>query len=183
MLLSEQDASDLIAKTEEYWRRWLAQGTYRGRWRETVQRSALALKLLTYEPTGAIVAAPTCSLPEGVGGERNWDYRYTWIRDAAFTLYGLMRIGFTEAATQFMTWLEARCHELNPDGSLQIMYGIDGRHILTEHTLDHLDGYRGSRPVRVGNGAYNQLQLDIYGELMTWFTRSTKNGRRIPTNL
>ncbi len=183
MLLSEQDANELIAKTEEYWRRWLSQGTYRGRWRETVQRSALALKLLTYEPTGAIVAAPTCSLPEGVGGERNWDYRYTWIRDAAFTLYGLMRIGFTEAATQFMTWLEARCHELNPDGSLQIMYGIDGRHTLTEHTLDHLDGYRGSRPVRVGNGAYNQLQLDIYGELMDSVYLYNKYGSPISYDL
>ena len=183
MLLSEQDASELIAKTEEYWRRWLSQGTYRGRWRETVQRSALALKLLTYEPTGAIVAAPTCSLPEGVGGERNWDYRYTWIRDAAFTLYGLMRIGFMEAATQFMTWLEARCHELNPDGSLQIMYGIDGRHALPEHTLDHLDGYRGSRPVRVGNGAYNQLQLDIYGELMDSVYLYNKYGSPISYDL
>ena len=183
MLLPEQDASALIAKTEEYWRRWLSQGTYRGRWRETVQRSALALKLLTYEPTGAIVAAPTCSLPEGVGGERNWDYRYTWIRDAAFTLYGLMRIGFTEAATQFMTWLEARCHELNPDGSLQVMYGIDGRHALTEHTLDHLDGYRGSRPVRVGNGAYNQLQLDIYGELMDSVYLYNKYGSPISYDL
>ena len=163
---SGSDAQDLIHTTEQFWRRWLSQCTYRGRWREMVQRSALTLKLLTFEPTGAIVAAPTCSLPEGVGGERNWDYRYTWIRDAAFTLYGLMRIGFTDGAAQFMGWLEARCHELNPDGSLQIMYGVDGRHTLTEETLDHFEGYKGSRPVRIGNGAYNQMQLDIYGELM-----------------
>ena len=160
------DAKDLIDTTEQFWRRWLSQCTYRGRWREMVQRSALTLKLLTFEPTGAIVAAPTCSLPESVGGERNWDYRYTWIRDAAFTLYGLMRIGFTDGAAQFMGWLEARCHELNPDGSLQIMYGVDGRHTLTEETLDHFEGYKGSRPVRIGNGAHNQMQLDIYGELM-----------------
>ena len=97
---------------------------------------------------------------------RNWDYRYTWIRDAAFTLYALLRVGFADEATHFMKWIEARCHELNPDGSLQIMYGIDGRRELTEESLDHLEGYRGSRPVRVGNGAYEHLQLDIYGELM-----------------
>ena len=163
---SEPEEEELLKQTVEYWRRWLSKCTYSGRWREVVYRSALALKLLTFEPTGAIVAAPTCSLPEGVGGERNWDYRYTWIRDAAFTLYGLLRVGFTEEAAQFMGWLEARCQYSNPDGSLQLMYGIDGRSDLTEETLDHLDGYRGSRPVRIGNGAYDQLQLDIYGELM-----------------
>ena len=164
--LPEDESVELFKDTVDFWIRWLSQCTYRGRWREMIERSALALKLLTYEPTGAIVAAPTCSLPEGIGGERNWDYRYTWIRDAAFTVYGLLRVGFTEEAGKFMDWIEARCHELEPDGHLQIMYGIDGRHILTEQTLDHLDGYRGSRPVRIGNGAYNQLQLDIYGELM-----------------
>ena len=163
---SEAEAEDLFRSTVDYWRRWLSKCTYKGRWREMVERSALALKLLTYEPTGAIVASPTCSLPEKVGGERNWDYRYTWIRDAAFTLYGLLRIGFTDEADHFMSWIEQRCHQLNPDGSLQIMYGIDGRQELTEESLDHLDGYRGSRPVRIGNGAYGQLQLDIYGELM-----------------
>ena len=154
-----------FAQTVEYWHRWLGQCTYTGRWRERVHRSALCLKLLTFAPTGAIVAAPTCALPEAIGGGRNWDYRYTWIRDAAFTVYGLMRIGFTEEAGRFMQWIEQRAHEPNPDGSLQIVYSIDGHHELPEETLDHLEGYRGSRPVRVGNAAYNQLQLDIYGEL------------------
>jgi GH15 family glucan-1,4-alpha-glucosidase len=130
--VSETEAEELFRQTVEYWRRWLSKCTYEGRWREVVHRSALALKLLTFEPTGAIVAAPTASLPEVLGGERNWDYRYTWIRDAAFTLYGLLRIGFTEEAARFMQWLEARAEEPNPDGSLQLMYGIDGRHHLTE---------------------------------------------------
>ena len=163
---SEEESEHLFEDTVAYWRRWLSRSTYKGRWREMVERSALTLKLLTYEPTGAIVAAPTCSLPEDMGGERNWDYRYTWIRDAAFTIYGLLRIGFTDEAAKFMGWIEARASELNPDGSLQIMYGIDGRHELTEESLDHLEGYNGSRPVRIGNGAYGQMQLDIYGELM-----------------
>jgi len=163
---SEQVAEDGFKRTVHYWRDWLRQCTYTGRWRETVHRSALTLKLLTFEPTGAIVAAPTSSLPEGVGGERNWDYRYTWIRDASFTVYAFMRIGFNHEAENFMQWIEARCQELKPDGSLQIMYGIDGRHQLIEEHLDHLEGYQGSAPVRLGNGAYDQLQLDIYGELM-----------------
>ncbi|MDR4488257.1 MAG: glycoside hydrolase family 15 protein [Nitrospirales bacterium] len=179
----ENHAEELFKQTVDYWRRWLSQCTYTGRWREMVYRSALVLKLLTFQPTGAIVAAPTCSLPEGVGGVRNWDYRYTWIRDAAFTLYGLLRIGFTDEASAFMHWLEARCHELNPDGSLQIMYGIDGRHQLTEETLNHLEGYRGSRPVRVGNGAYNQLQLDIYGELLDSVYLYNKYGTPISYDL
>ena len=166
-LLTETEVDQLFAQTVEYWRGWLSKCSYKGRWREMVERSALVLKLLTFEPTGAIIAAPTCSLPETLGGERNWDYRYTWIRDAAFTLYALLHgIGSTAEATHFMRWIEERCQELNPDGSLQIMYGVDGRHELTEERLDHLEGYKGSRPVRIGNWAYNQLQLDIYGELM-----------------
>ncbi|WP_447968486.1 glycoside hydrolase family 15 protein [Nitrospira sp. M1] len=183
LAFSEYQAEELFKQTVDYWRRWLSKCTYTGRWRETVYRSALVLKLLTFEPTGAIVAAPTCSLPEGIGGERNWDYRYTWIRDAAFTIYGLLRIGFTEEAAQFMKWLEARCHELSPEGSLQIMYGIDGRHTLTEESLDHLDGYKGSKPVRVGNGAYDQLQLDIYGELMDSVYLYNKYGTPISYDL
>lgn len=179
----ETQAEELFKHTVDYWRRWLSKCTYTGRWREMVHRSALVLKLLTFQPTGAIVAAPTCSLPEEIGGVRNWDYRYTWIRDAAFTLYGLLRIGFTEEASAFMHWLEARCHELNPDGSLQLMYGIDGRHQLTEETLAHLEGYRGSNPVRVGNGAYKQLQLDIYGELMDSVYLYNKYGTPISYDL
>jgi GH15 family glucan-1,4-alpha-glucosidase len=164
--VDEAEAERLFESTVRYWRRWISKCTYKGRWREVVHRSALVLKLLTYEPTGAIVAAPTCSLPELIGGTRNWDYRYTWIRDSAFTLYALMRIGFTEEAARFIDWIEARCHELEVDGSLQTMYGIDGRHNLGEEILDHLEGYRGSRPVRIGNAAYQQQQTDIYGELM-----------------
>ncbi|MBE9061727.1 glycoside hydrolase family 15 protein [cf. Phormidesmis sp. LEGE 11477] len=162
----EQTAETFFHETTDYWRNWLSQCVYTGRWRRRVERSALALKLLTYEPTGAIVAAPTTSLPEQIGGERNWDYRYTWIRDAAFTVYALIRIGFTEEARAFMGWLEARCQELGEGGSLKIMYRIDGELDLEEEHLDHLEGYKGSGPVRIGNGAYDQLQLDICGELM-----------------
>lgn len=153
-------------ETMNFWRTWIGRSNYRGRWREMVNRSALALKLLISQPHGSIIAAPTFGLPEEIGGERNWDYRYTWIRDASFTLYALIRLGFTDEAGAFMKWIEARCGEPNPDGSLQIMYGIDGRHELTEESLPHLEGYMKSSPVRVGNGAYDQLQLDIYGELM-----------------
>jgi GH15 family glucan-1,4-alpha-glucosidase len=183
LTMSDRESTEDFKRTVEYWRRWISKCTYKGRWRETVHRSALVLKLLTYEPTGAIVAAPTCSLPEVIGGGRNWDYRYTWIRDAAFTIYALLRIGLTEEAANFMDWIDARCHELNPDGSLQIMYGIDGRHALTEETLDHLDGYKGSRPVRIGNGAYDQLQLDIYGELMDSVYLYNKYGSPISSEL
>jgi len=162
---SPAQAERRFRDTIEYWRNWLSISQYKGRWREMVHRSALILKLLTFEPTGAIVAAPTCSLPEGIGGVRNWDYRYTWIRDAAFTVYAFLRIGFTDEAANFMRWIVERSAE-DDSGYLQIMYGIDGRHKLTEKHLDHLEGYMGSSPVRIGNGAYDQLQLDIYGELI-----------------
>lgn len=165
--LSPREAEQAFRRTVQYWRDWVSQCTYTGRWRETVHRSALTLKMLTYEPTGAIVAAPTCSLPEDVGGVRNWDYRYTWIRDAAFTLYAFLRIGFTSEAHNFIEFLsQLYTEEAAGEGPLQVLYGIDGRTNLTEETLDHLEGYRGSGPVRIGNGAHDQLQLDIYGELI-----------------
>ena len=166
--ISEAVAAEAFNATVRFWRGWLSHSVYRGRWREMVNRSALTLKLLTYRPTGAIVAAPTTSLPEHVGGERNWDYRYTWVRDAAFSLYALLRLGFTEEAEAFITWLTDRFGETSfgEGGPLQIMYGIDGRADLHEEVLGHLEGYAGSAPVRVGNGAATQLQLDIYGELI-----------------
>lgn len=181
--LSPENVSYLFDKTVNYWHKWLSKCTYSGRWREMVYRSALVLKLLTYEPTGAIIAAATTSLPEGIGGERNWDYRYTWIRDAAFTIYALMRIGFTEEAANFMNWLEGRCRELEEDGSLQIMYGIDGRHDLPEEVLDHLEGYQKSAPVRIGNNASKQLQLDIYGALLDAVYLFNKYGSPISYDL
>lgn len=165
--LNLKEADDVFQDTVDFWRNWLAQCTYQGRWRELVYRSALVLKLLTFAPTGAIVAAATTSLPEAIGAGRNWDYRYTWIRDASFTCYALLSLGFEEEADRFIGWIEARCRELDPKkGGLQIMYGIDGRHELKEEILDHLAGYQNSRPVRIGNAAYKQVQLDIYGELM-----------------
>jgi pentatricopeptide repeat protein len=152
--------------TVDFWRGWLGRSSYRGRWQEMVNRSALTLKLLTSEKTGGIAAAGTLGLPEMVGGERNWDYRFTWIRDASFTAAALVRLGFHGEARAFIRWVEDRYGEATEKGSLQIMYGIDGRHELTEHVLEHLEGYRTSSPVRIGNAAYNQLQLDIYGELL-----------------
>ncbi len=161
------EGNRLMKETLAFWRTWLSCCKYQGRWRENVLRSALALKLLTHHPTGAIVASPTCSLPEEIGGERNWDYRYTWVRDAAFTVYSLIRLGFTEEANAFIEWLAKRIKdEAGSQGPLNTMYRIDGSSDLTECTLDNLSGYKNSRPVRIGNAASNQLQLDIYGEMM-----------------
>jgi GH15 family glucan-1,4-alpha-glucosidase len=173
---SDADIAAEFDATVAFWRRWLRGSRYGGRWRETVHRSALALKLLTYAPTGAIVAAPTTSLPEQLGGARNWDYRYTWMRDAAFTVYALLKLGFAEEAGAFMQWLEGR---VRVSGPLQVMYGIDGREDLPEQELSHLEGYMGSAPVRIGNGAATQLQLDIYGELMDAVYLCNKYGEPI----
>lgn len=165
--LGDGEVLRLYLDTAAYWRNWLEHSTYRGRWREAVDRSAITLKLLTYAPTGGLVAAPTAGLPEQIGGSRNWDYRYTWIRDGALSVRALLGLGFTDEAIGFGDWLRRRIEEhtsTNGDSPLQIMYRVDGSPELTEETLDHFEGYMGSRPVRIGNGAADQLQLDIFGE-------------------
>ncbi len=158
--------SEAFKETMNFWLGWVAQSKYRGRWREMVNRSALTLKLLTSLPHGSIVAAPTFGLPETIGGARNWDYRYTWIRDASFTLHALMRLGYTGEAKSFMQWMEDRCRDLKPGKPLQVMYRMDGGREMPERILKHFEGYQKSQPVRIGNAAYEQLQLDIYGELL-----------------
>jgi GH15 family glucan-1,4-alpha-glucosidase len=157
----------LLQETVRYWRGWVAECSYHGRWREMVVRSALALKLLTYEPTGAIVAAPTFALPEEIGGVRNWDYRYTWLRDAAMTLHAFLKLGYQQEALHFMLWLKGIASSEEFTGELQIMYGVAGEKELDEQELPSLGGYRQSRPVRVGNAAHLQLQLDVYGALLS----------------
>ena len=159
-------AARSLRRTIVFWRRWIKRVTYHGDWGTQVRRSALALKLLQSRRTGAIIAAPTFGLPEQIGGSRNWDFRYAWIRDSSFTVYALVRLGATREADAFMRWAVRRCEEADAPGELQSFYGIDGRRQLTERTLEHLQGHRGSRPVRIGNAAYDQLQLDIYGELI-----------------
>lgn len=182
--LSAAESDALLAQTLDYWLNWIGKCNYFGRWREIVHRSALALELLVYEPTGAIVAAPTTSLPERLGGERNWDYRCSWIRDSAFTVYALMRIGLTDEADRFMGWLESLCNQAaQAGGALHTVYGIDGRETLNEEILPHWEGYRGSRPVRIGNAAYQQLQMDIYGELMDAVYLYNKYGSPISFSL
>ncbi|MGW5430183.1 glycoside hydrolase family 15 protein [Streptomyces sp. NPDC004059] len=160
----------LFEETAAFWRSWLAQSRYTGRWREVVERSAITLKLMTFAPSGAVVAAPTAALPEQLGGERNWDYRFTWIRDASFSVYALLGLGFTEEARAFIIWLSDRVKERvgseGTTGPLNIMYKVDGSSDLDEQILDHWEGYARSAPVRIGNGAATQLQLDIYGEAL-----------------
>ena len=168
----------LADDTAKYWRGWLERSTYRGRWRQMVDRSAMTLKLMTYAPTGAPVAAPTAGLPEMTGGERNWDYRYTWIRDGSFSVYALLGLGHVEEATAFAGWLRDRSEESvgTSSGPLKIMYRVDGSADLSEETLDHFEGWRGSRPVRIGNGASDQLQLDVYGEALDAILHADSRG-------
>src|SRR5260370_422872 len=170
--------SAAFKETSDYWRRWVRRSTYRGRWREIVNRSALVLKLLTSSEHGSIIAALTFGLPEEIGGIRNWDYRYTWLRDAAFTVYAFLRLGHVEEANAFVRWLGERESRCGADGTLHLMYTLDGRGVLTEAELPHLRGYRGSAPVRIGNAALKQLQLDIYGELMDALSLSDKYGEQ-----
>ncbi len=163
----EEEAEELFQCTVKYWQTWLSACTYRGRWRENVLRSALTLKLLTFQPTGAIVAAATTSLPEAIGGPRNWDYRYTWLRDAAFTVYAFLRLGFREEATQFVGWIRQYASKhLPPDKPAPTLFTVNGDSDVPEWTLDHWEGYRGSAPVRIGNMAAHQFQNDIYGETL-----------------
>ena len=164
------DIAEMVTQTLiraiNFWKEWIARSTYKGRWRDVVNRSSLVLKLLSSSRYGTIIAAPTFSLPETIGGERNWDYRYTWIRDASFTVYSLIRLGYSMEAGKFMNWVEKMCRDIKGQERLGIMYSIDGNRQLKEYTLENFEGYKGSAPVRVGNDAYGQLQLDIYGELM-----------------
>src|SRR5215469_7145167 len=165
--------------TAQFWKSWISKSNYKGRWREMVHRSALVLKLLINRKHGSLIAAPTFSLPESIGGVRNWDYRFTWLRDATFTLYALIRLGFVDEAEAFIDWLKGRLSDDAERGPLQVMYGVDGRQKLDELTLDHLQGYEHSRPVRIGNAAYQQLQLDIYGEMMDSIYLANKYGDQI----
>jgi GH15 family glucan-1,4-alpha-glucosidase len=171
--------SAAFKETSDFWRSWVRRSSYRGRWREIVTRSALALKLLTSSEHGSMIAALTFGLPEEIDGIRNWDYRYTWLRDAAFTVYAFLRLGHVEEANAFVRWLGERGSRCGADGTLQLMYTVDGRGVLAEAELPHLRGYRESVPVRIGNAALTQLQLDIYGELMDALYLSDKYGEQV----
>ena len=166
----EEDFEEFVTQslfdTVNYWKNWVGENRYNGRWADMVNRSALVLKLLTSYNHGSIIAAPTFSLPESIGGARNFDYRFTWIRDASFSMYALIRLGYTKEAGAFMQWVEKQCQDIKGHSRLGIMYSIDGERQLVEKELEHFEGYKNSKPVRIGNEAYGQLQLDIYGELM-----------------
>jgi GH15 family glucan-1,4-alpha-glucosidase len=187
--LSEKDAPNVsntddfvernLYKTINFWKDWIDQSNYKGRYTDIVNRSALILKLMTSYKYGSMVAAPTFSLPEWLGGERNWDYRYIWIRDASFTIYTLISLGYTKEASKFIEWVEKRCQDIGNAGYLGLMYKLDGSVDLKEETLPHLEGYMGSGPVRIGNAAADQLQLDIYGELMDAIYLYNKYGEPI----
>ncbi len=173
--LDADDCDSIVNRTVRYWQDWAAHGSYRGRWRDAVMRSALLLKLMTSRRHGSIVAAPTFGLPETRGGSRNWDYRGTWIRDASFTVYALLRLGYPAEALAFTQWAAKRA-ETCPHGSLRVMYAVDGGPVPSEVTLDHLSGYGGAQPVRIGNAAADQLQLDIYGALLDAIYLTNKYG-------
>jgi GH15 family glucan-1,4-alpha-glucosidase len=179
--LPREELLDMFTETARFWRGWLAKSTYRGRWREMVDRSAITLKLMTYAPSGALVAAPTAGLPEQVGGERNWDYRFTWVRDGSFSVHALLGLGFTDEAEAFARWLNDRAAEQagEASGPLKIMYRIDGSSDLDEQILDQWEGYAGSKPIRIGNGAADQLQLDIYGEMLDSLWLADRHGLTI----
>jgi len=162
----EESVTKALYATINYWKDWVSKSRYKGRWLEIVNRSALVLKLMTSRAYGSIVASPTFGLPEEIGGIRNWDYRYTWIRDASFTVYTLLKLGYKKEAKEFMHWVERQCNDIGEAGNLSLMYGIDGQKDLFETELTHLEGYKNSKPVRIGNAAYKQVQLDIYGELL-----------------
>jgi len=177
--LAPERVTRMLNDTINFWRNWVDKGTYVGRWREMVNRSAVTIKLLTYAPTGAMVAAPTASLPEKVGGPRNWDYRFCWVRDSSFALAALIQLGYTDELTDYLRWLAERVASPSdhPSGPVKLMYRIDGTTDLDEEELDQLEGYEESAPVRIGNGAVDQLQLDIYGEALDAVHQMSMAGR------
>lgn len=166
-------------ETVLFWRNWIKKSSYKGRWQDVVNRSAITLKLLTSAKYGSTVAAATFGLPEKIGGERNWDYRFTWIRDAAFTMCTFLQLGYTDEARHFIEWIQERSHEIQSANDLKLMYKVDGATDLKERQLNHLEGYKNSKPVRIGNGAFNQFQLDIYGELIDTIYIYNKNAEPI----